>query len=477
VVSALAGDVRIIPVLVGGAAMPEASDLPAAIRPLAFRNAVEIDDRHFRSHLESLQEALARFAQDLADQRTQEASERVPTETEPDSVRSTLEPAAAAGEASDREAERVGVRDSPSQRQPSAGTGAETLESSAARGNSNRNRWPTSVLVASVAVGGLAGLLAVAALLALRDGDGDDEAGTATSGAVSATTVDESESSITASGVVEDESFVVFETDRDDPSPDPAQRRRSIWRVNVDGSDDRVLIASDGSDGHPTLSSDGRRIAHLHTDTPEDVNSWELVVADVDGSSPRVLVEGVHRNYRPSWSPDDASIIIPLSVNGQVDLWRIDVSTGERQQVTDTPEPEYDPDWSSNGLVFRRDVAEDAEIFTSDVDGSNERRLTENPGYDSDPRWSPDGTHISFTRAFGPGNLEVSIMDRDGSNVVNLTDAPGSDQDAMWLSTGAGIVFVSSRDGYNQLYMMDGDGSNQRRLMESASQDVAPDGW
>jgi TolB protein len=270
---------------------------------------------------------------------------------------------------------------------------------------------------------------------------------------------------------------VVFETDRGDPAADPAVRRHSVWRVNADGSDARSLIASSGSDGHPTLSSDGGRVAYLHTDTPDDVESWQLVVSQVDGSNARVLVEGVRRTYRPAWSPDDMAIVIPLSEDGQVDLWRIDLANGERQQLTDTPEPEYDPDWSSTGLVFRRDVDEDnAEIFTSDADGSNARRITEHPGYDSDPRWSTDGSLILFTRNFGPGNHEVCVMGSDGSSVVNLTNAPGNDQDAMWLSTDESIVFVSDRDGGSQIYTMRSDGSDQQRLMESTSRDGTPDG-
>jgi Tol biopolymer transport system component len=421
VVSALNREVRIIPVLVGGATMPEPSDLPAPMRQLAFRNAVEIDDRHFRSHLESLEESLARFAEELTEAR---AARPAPPETplsEPESPTPHPSP----------------------------------------RHTPGRHSWPASVLVLSVAIGAVVGLLAVVALLAIRD---DDDG----SGGAEPTT---------APAVVAGDSFVVFETDRGDPAADPAVRRHSVWRVNADGSDARSLIASSGSDGHPTLSSDGGRVAYLHTDTPDDVESWQLVVSQVDGSNARVLVEGVRRTYRPAWSPDDMAIVIPLSEDGQVDLWRIDLANGERQQLTDTPEPEYDPDWSSTGLVFRRDVDEDnAEIFTSDADGSNARRITEHPGYDSDPRWSTDGSLILFTRNFGPGNHEVCVMGSDGSSVVNLTNAPGNDQDAMWLSTDESIVFVSDRDGGSQIYTMRSDGSDQQRLMESTSRDGTPDG-
>jgi TolB protein len=126
--------------------------------------------------------------------------------------------------------------------------------------------------------------------------------------------------------------------------------------------------------------------------------------------------------------------------------------------------------------VYRRDVGGDAEIFVSDIDGSNATRLTNQPGYDSDPRWSPDGSLILFTRTFGPGNLEVCTMTPDGGGVVNLTNAPGNDQDAMWLRPDGGIVFSSDRDRDVEVYAMDIDGSNQRRLTNRAGFDGIPDG-
>ena len=58
VVAALAGDVRVIPVLVGGAAMPAVAELPEPLRELAYRNAARVDDRRFSSDVEMLQRAL-----------------------------------------------------------------------------------------------------------------------------------------------------------------------------------------------------------------------------------------------------------------------------------------------------------------------------------------------------------------------------------------------------------------------------------
>jgi hypothetical protein len=53
--------VRIVPVLVEGAAMPHRSDLPESIQKLARINAIELNDRRWRSDLESLASVLHDF--------------------------------------------------------------------------------------------------------------------------------------------------------------------------------------------------------------------------------------------------------------------------------------------------------------------------------------------------------------------------------------------------------------------------------
>jgi hypothetical protein len=70
VVAALAADVRVVPVLVGGAAMPKMSELPEPMKDLAFRNAAVLEDRRFASDVDALQRALKQFAESVAARRS-----------------------------------------------------------------------------------------------------------------------------------------------------------------------------------------------------------------------------------------------------------------------------------------------------------------------------------------------------------------------------------------------------------------------
>ncbi|GAA1306482.1 toll/interleukin-1 receptor domain-containing protein [Saccharothrix xinjiangensis] len=58
--AALRRDVAVIPVLVDGARMPRVDELPESLRPLAFRNALEIRHESFRQDVARLGEAVTR---------------------------------------------------------------------------------------------------------------------------------------------------------------------------------------------------------------------------------------------------------------------------------------------------------------------------------------------------------------------------------------------------------------------------------
>ena len=61
---------------------------------------------------------------------------------------------------------------------------------------------------------------------------------------------------------------------------------------------------------------------------------------------------------------------------------------------------------------------------------------------------------------------EVYMMNPDGSEQVNLTQHGADDQQAVWSPTGEQILFVSDRGGTRDLYLMDADGGNVRRVFK-----------
>ena len=78
------------------------------------------------------------------------------------------------------------------------------------------------------------------------------------------------------------------------------------------------------------------------------------------------------------------------------------------------------------------------------------------------------------------GNDEVYMMNADGSGQTNLTNNPASDYGAAWSPDGTKIAFCSDRDGNGEVYVMNADGSGQTNLTRHPGEDYgaawSPDG-
>ena len=111
------------------------------------------------------------------------------------------------------------------------------------------------------------------------------------------------------------------------------------------------------------------------------------------------------------------------------------------------------------------------EIFEANLDGSGLKRLTDSKGYDAEGAYSPDGKHIVFcSNRSGEGNLELYIMNADGSNVRKLTNAPGCYNGGPFFSPdGKRVIFRSDRKkkDHLQIFVINADGTGERALTDN----------
>ncbi|TYA71701.1 DUF5050 domain-containing protein [Seonamhaeicola marinus] len=99
---------------------------------------------------------------------------------------------------------------------------------------------------------------------------------------------------------------------------------------------------------------------------------------------------------------------------------------------------------------------------------------TKNSGSDEEPEWSPDGTHILFDSKL-KGNRDLYVMDGNGLNIRRLTSNPAKEDHGSWSPDGSKIAYQHQGKGNTDVYVMNADGTNQKRLTTHAARDGWPD--
>ena len=105
------------------------------------------------------------------------------------------------------------------------------------------------------------------------------------------------------------------------------------------------------------------------------------------------------------------------------------------------------------------------------------RQLTDNSLIERFPAISPDGARIAFSRR--DGTDDIWVMNADGTGQTNITNAAGNDLYPNFSPDGTKVVFSSNRrasDGTadSEIYVMNADGSNLRPITNNSVTDESP---
>lgn len=214
-----------------------------------------------------------------------------------------------------------------------------------------------------------------------------------------------------------------------------------------------------------------------------------------DGSDLTRLTKHDAEDDGPAWSPDGEHIAFQSNRQGSLDIFTMKADGSDVLRLTDLPATDAHPAWSPDGTLIafhsNRD-SKNMDIYVMNADGSDVTRVTTHQAFDSSPAWSPDGQQIVF-RSNRDSNMEIYTVNADGSGLTRLTsDAaretdgpdsgvgrkgqlPGTDSHAAWSSSAPEIAFHTVLDdGNTEIYSVNPDGSERKRITNSPGFDGSP---
>jgi TolB protein len=238
--------------------------------------------------------------------------------------------------------------------------------------------------------------------------------------------------------------------------------------MNANGSDQRALTNTPEPEAFPEWSPDGSQIAFQR--------GFSLYVMNDDGSDERLLAEN---GGDPGWSPDGEKIVFSqtdesiATQDPRFDIAVLDLESGDITTLTETAEasevyPAYSPDGESIAFFSNQDNL--AGLYVMDANGENIRQLTNTQTFDFFPDWKPDGSQIVFA-APSAGIYNLAVITPDGASRQALTTPDTYDSFPAWSADGCCIAFLSTRADQSDVWVMRADGSGARQITSNPEED------
>ena len=207
---------------------------------------------------------------------------------------------------------------------------------------------------------------------------------------------------------------------------------------------------------------------------------YRLMRADIDGARDEILFASSEPLLSPAWAKDMRQIAYVSFETSRPAIFRHDLVTGAREQITNFQGLNGAPAWSPDGTKLAFVLSKDGnpEIYTYDLISRRYTRVTNHFAIDTEPNWMPDGKSLIFTSNRG-GSPQIYQIKLASKRVERLTFDGGYNARGRVSPDGKSIVMVHRQDGVFHIASQDIASGNIRILTETwldESPTIAPNG-
>ena len=201
--------------------------------------------------------------------------------------------------------------------------------------------------------------------------------------------------------------------------------------------------------------------------------NWEIYTMDDNGENQQRLTNQAESDIHPRFNRGNTQIAFASNRGGDYEIYVMNADGSGLRQLTNNTTDDVNPTWSFDGtkLAFQAYRDGQAEIYTMKSDGTAQTRLTVNSAYEGTPSWSPDGQKIAFVSDRTGGYRIYVMSSQNGSGQTQLTNQAYS-FNPTWSPDGKQMAYDADGDGdgWQDLWVMNVDGSNQHVLYNPPGQ-------
>ena len=222
----------------------------------------------------------------------------------------------------------------------------------------------------------------------------------------------------------------------------------------IPGEEPELVTTDRVYHGYPGWSPDGSHMVFNSYD-PEVEGTGEMDIFVVNLSSGESTPVTSNSDFDDSgrWSPDGNFISFHSSRSGDLDVWKVAVAEngtpiGEPIRLTPGDSNEHCPRWSFDGewLVYETDREEGTDVWIMRPDGSDARQITNDDYHDGYPGWSPTGDWLVYDSS-RDNNTDIYLIPTDGGPQKRVTMHHAQDRHPSWSPDGRSLLFHSGRGG------------------------------